>query len=244
VRCAVFRIEMPCFAGPLELLLQLIERKELDITAVSLALVADQFLAHVRAAEPVNPDDLADFLVVGARLVWIKSVALLPRPSPIQREEVKEEADDLARRLIEYRTFRQAALSLGEREAESLRCYPRESLPTPSQPAPLQPVALNELLRALQRALLCRERPSTEVLPDHRCRVEDKIQLIRQWLRSAERLSFARLLGLTSSRDEVIATFLALLELIKARQLEVEQACPYGEITIVPASAGSIAVER
>lgn len=229
-----FQLELPLFQGPLEVLLQLIERRELEITRVSLALVADQFLSYIHSAERVDPDDLADFLAIAARLMWIKSVALLPSPTPLQTQEAEEVAEDLTQRLLEYRAFRQAALSLGQREADSLRCYPRE-VPVPPVTAPLQPIALEELLRALGRALLATSREAeVESVEAPRHRVEDKILVIEERLRVSGRLSFRRLLEPGASRDEVIATFLAVLELLKAGQIEAEQETPFGEIFLVP----------
>jgi segregation and condensation protein A len=232
-----FQLELPLFQGPLDALLQLIERRELEITRVSLALVADQFLEYVHSSEQVNPDDLADFLVIAARLMWIKSVALLPRPTPLQRQEAEEEAEDLTQRLLEYRAFRQAALSLGEREAESLRSYPRDA-PPPPVTAPLQPIAMGELLRALERALLAASQEiKAEPVGPRRHRVEDKMRVIGERLRAVGRLRFESLVEPGASRDEVIATFLAVLEMLKAGQLDVVQDSPFGEITLGPARA-------
>src|SRR5512136_2070141 len=105
-----YQVRIPAFEGPLDLLLQLIEREKLDISAVSLAQVADQFLAYVRELETVAAEVLADFLAVAARLVLIKSRALLPRPAPAAGEEEEEDpAEALARQLREYKRYREAA---------------------------------------------------------------------------------------------------------------------------------------
>ena len=233
-----FELQLPIFQGPLDLLLQLIERRELEITSVSLALVAEQFLDYIHSGERVEPDDLADFVVVAARLMWIKSVALLPRPTPAQRQQAEEAVEDLTQRLLEYQAFRQAAMAMGEREIRGIRCYPREAFP-PSPAAPsLAPVALSELLQALQRALLLSNRETnTEPLSVQRHRVEDKIRTISERLQALGRLHFDSLVEPAASRDEVIAVFLALLELIKFGKVEVEQSRPYGEIEITPAPA-------
>src|SRR5690606_15580384 len=106
-----YTVQLPEFEGPLDLLLRLIEREELDITTIALAKVADTYLAHVRALEMPDPAALSAFLVIAARLLLIKSRALLPRPVVAKgNEEVVDEAEELAQQLREYQRYKQAAL--------------------------------------------------------------------------------------------------------------------------------------
>src|SRR6185295_15384281 len=119
-----YTVQLPVYAGPLDLLLQLIERDELDITKVALAQVTDQFLSYLKVLESLNLGDIADFLVIAARLILIKSEALLPRP--VVREPGEEDpADELARQLIAYKRYKEIALTLREREDAGLRTYLR-----------------------------------------------------------------------------------------------------------------------
>ena len=131
----MYTISIDVFEGPFDLLLQLIEREKLDISAISLSQVADQFLAHVtQMEETVKAGELADFLVIAARLVLIKSRLLLPRASRPDDEELEEDpAEVLARQLREYKRFKEAAGALRDIEDRGLHAYPRN--------APLPPLA-------------------------------------------------------------------------------------------------------
>ena len=113
-RIDTFQLRLPVFEGPLDLLLYLIEREELDITAVSLVQVTGQYLSHLRSGEQIDADALAEFIVIGARLIYLKSRALLPQPQA--DEEVEELGEDLVQRLREYRRFKEAAGHLKELE--------------------------------------------------------------------------------------------------------------------------------
>jgi segregation and condensation protein A len=113
----IYLVRLPLFEGPLDLLLHLIQKNELDITAISLALVADQFVEHLQTIGQVQADLIADFLVVAAKLLLIKSRLLLPRPPVVDDEEDDDPAELLARRLREYKKFKQAAGFLRELES-------------------------------------------------------------------------------------------------------------------------------
>ena len=141
-----YTVQLPVFEGPLDLLLQLIEHEELDVTKISLAQVTDQFLAYIKILESLNIADIAEFLVVAARLILIKSEALLPRPVERQPGEA-DPADELARQLIAYKRYKEIAGGLHEREAAGLRAYLRLA------PPPKVEAKLDQIGRAS-----CRER--------------------------------------------------------------------------------------
>src|SRR5512132_1468969 len=117
--------DLPEFKGPLELLLSLIERRELDITRVSLGAVADQYLQLISAPGAIELSALADYLIIAAKLILIKSRLLLPQPASPETEVEEDPGDALARQLREYKRFKQAAVFLRERERQDLRSYPR-----------------------------------------------------------------------------------------------------------------------
>ncbi len=162
-----YQVRLPIFEGPLDLLLQLIEREKLDISAISLAQVTDQFLSYVRELEQVQAETLADFLVVAARLVWIKSRLLLPRSSRSTEEEEEEDpAEALARQLREYKRFKEVAGALRTIEEAGYHTYLREAA-SPDLERHLQTddAALVGLLAARAqpwrlRRLTCRRSPS------------------------------------------------------------------------------------
>ena len=125
-----YRVTLEVFEGPLDLLLRLVEREELDITGVSLAAVADQYLAYVAALQEVSAANLADFLVIAARLLLIKSRSLLPRPEcETDVSEQEDVGEQLAQQLLEYKRFKEVAANLREIEAVGLRAFSRIAPP-------------------------------------------------------------------------------------------------------------------
>ncbi len=153
----MFELKLPVFEGPLDLLLHLIEKEELDITTVSLVQVTDQYLAQLHSLEEINLDALADFVSIGAKLIYLKSRALLPRPPAEEEEEAAEEEEvgrELTEMLNEYRRFKEVATVLRAIEDEGLRAYPRLA-PPPDVPLPagLDKVTLDRLLALFREAL-------------------------------------------------------------------------------------------
>jgi segregation and condensation protein A len=225
------RLQLESFEGPLELLLALIEQRRLPITSVSLAQVADQYLAQVHALPELDPDLLADFLAIAGRLLLLKSRALLlseGEPDP----EVEETATELAERLATYRVFRAAAEHLQRLEALGARGYPTNREPQASAAlAPLLPVA-PPALRAVMLRLQAGEPPATVEPPGvARASVDERRALILDALSAQPRLSFGAIAG--DSVDCVIASFLAVLELFRRGLVELQQPSLFGELTLV-----------
>ncbi len=236
-----YKVKLPVFEGPLDLLLHLIEREELDITKVSLAQVTDQYLEHIGLLAELNAEILADFLVIAAKLLLIKSEFLLPRPPGASDEEEEEDlGDELARQLIEYKKFKEAALGLKEREETGHRTYVRLApLPKMEKPLALEEVSLADLVEAVRLALDVRPpAPSvSHVVAPLTVTVAEKMALIKERLekqRSVGRagISFNRLLDQAVSRLEIIITLQAVLELIKLNGITVRQEQLFGEIFI------------
>ena len=231
-----YTVQLPVFAGPLDLLLQLIEREELDITKVALAQVTDQFLAYIKVLENLDIADLADFLVIAARLILIKSEALLPRP--VERQPGEEDpGDELARQLMAYKKYKQIAGMLKEREGLNLRNYLRLA-PPPKVEKKLDFSKLTtlDLLEAVRRALslLPDKPPLGTVVAPPKVTIRDQIRLIAHSLHAQNgRASFQKLLEASASRLEVVVTFLAVLELIKRRKIEAKQEQMFGEIELL-----------
>jgi segregation and condensation protein A len=226
-------LHLETFDGPLELLLLLIEQRRLPITQVSLAQVADQYMAHVHAQPSLDADLLADFLVIGGKLLLLKSRALLLNEQP--DAEVEEVASDLADRLATYRVFRAAAGVLRELEQRGERTYPtlREPLISTS-PAPLAPIGPEALL-GVWRRFAAAPRPTQIDLPGIvRASIDERRGQILDALREHGRASFRQLAGQTI--DEVIATFLAVLELFRRGLIDVEQSAPFGDLTLIAAA--------
>jgi len=231
----LYPIRLPSFEGPLDLLLRLIEREELDVTTVALAQVTDQYLERLAELEQRQARDLADFLVVAAKLVLIKSAALLPSPSqPSPEDDVDDVGDDLVRRLQIYRRFKEIADMLHAREESGLHTYIRLA-PSPRRaPDPdLSQVSLQDLLSLAQEALdLAPGPPVDNVVSPITVTVEEQIEHIDRELTQTRQIVFRSLLSRAASRIEVIVTLLAVLELIKQDRVVVRQSTLFGEIVI------------
>jgi segregation and condensation protein A len=236
VEARPYQVKLAIFEGPLDLLLHLIQREELEITKVSLAQVTDQYLEYISLLEELNAEALADFLVIAAKLLLIKSEVLLPRPPGASSEEEEEDVgDELARQLVVYKKFKEAALELRQREEMGLRTYVRVApLPKLERPLDLEDVSLADLVEAVRLALDVRPPiPSVaEVVTPLTITVAEKMALIEETLESHRQVSFNHLLAQAASRLEIIITFLAVLELIKLKGVEVQQERLFGEIII------------
>jgi segregation and condensation protein A len=232
-----YHVKLEVFEGPLDLLLHLIEKQELDITKVSLAAVTDQYLEYIQDLERISAENLAEFLVVAAKLLLIKSRALLPAPPEVEEEE-EDLGEELAMQLQEYKKFKEAAQQLRDREEHGLHAYVRiASLPRVERELDLTDVSLDDLLAAVREALTLQPpaEPVNGVVAPIAFSVSDKIQDIKALLSAHGSFSFNSLLHSAVSRAEVIVTFLALLELIKGRQARVQQSQLFGEILVFSA---------
>ncbi len=231
-----YTVELEVFSGPLDLLLQLIEREELDITKVALAKVTDQYLMRVRELQNEKIDNIADFLVIAARLILIKSEALLPRPPERQPEE-EDPGEELARLLLAYKRYKEVAGILDERQNAGLRTYLR--MATPPKPDPktdlsgITPDHLWQAVARLMELLPADTPPVSTVIKRPRVRVKDKMKLIRDVLKDEGKASFFELLKPAKSRSEIFVTFLAILELVKQRFIEANQNELFDDIDIV-----------
>jgi segregation and condensation protein A len=229
-----YRIDTTVYEGPLDLLLELIERAELDITTLAIAQVTDQYLVYLRGMREHDAAEVSAFLVMAARLLQIKSAALLPRP-PISDHAPSDEddAEALARQLIEYRRFKQISEWLGGRETANQRTYLRLAPPPFKVEArlDLSNVTLADLVAAGR--LVFASQPNlpalSRVVSFSRITIRDKINSILDTLRHSAQSNFRAILS-NRSRVEIVVTFLALLELIKRRVVEARQDSLFAEI--------------
>jgi len=231
-----YRVELPIFNGPLDLLLHLIEREELDITAVSLVQVTGQYLVQVRQLGGQQMEHLIDFISIGARLVLIKSRALLPRPPALPGGEDEEDPTEaLLRQLRAYRRFKTAAQWLDQRQKRGWRTYLRVAPPPQLEGhLDLTGIDADTLLEALQ-AILSRVETLEESLSVAQPRtitIDDQILRLRERLQRGRAFLFNDVLANPKDRTEIAVTLLALLELIKQREARAAQSRLFGPIEI------------
>ncbi len=228
-----YHIRLEQFEGPLDLLLSLIEKEKLDITQVSLAKVADQYLEHIKNEKNISLENLSSFLVVAARLILIKSRALLPILEWNDDEE--EQMEDLEMKLRFYKRFREAADQLGKRFATARSAFARESfLGTSAVFYPPKDFSAADLRSHFLDVL--GEIPVFEELPEKEMEavvtLEEKIATLQNVLAVRAESSFLELAGSAKDRVEVIVSFLAVLELVKQRFIFVEQERFFSDIRI------------
>lgn len=232
-----YRVNTPIYEGPLDLLLQLIERAELNITTLALAQVTDQYLIHLRQLKEQDAAEVSGFLVIAARLVQIKSAALLPKPTYEPAEEAEEDPGEaLARQLIIYKRFKELAGSLTQREEKGLRTYLRVAPPPIKVEAKLDlsGVTVADLTQAARDIFFNKpDLPAlSRVVSMPRVTIREKIRTIIDSLRELGNTTFAYFLKQKGDRLEVVVTFLAMLELMKRQVVEAGQLELFGEIEV------------
>ena len=230
-----YQVTLPVFEGPLDLLLHLIEREELDITQVSLAQVTNQYIEYLAQLDERDPENLAEFLVVAAKLLLIKSRALLPKPSAPSSPDDEDEGEDLVRQLIEYKRFKVAARKLAEIEAQGLHAYIRLAPPPRLERSlDLEGVTLDDLLLAVRHVLAIKppEPSVNETVAPITVSMSGQIALIERETAHGRKVSLCRLVQDATSRLEIIVTLLALLEMVKQLRVVMRQQGAFGDIVI------------
>ena len=237
---ADYKVKLEVFEGPLDLLLYLIKQDEIDIYDISLERITRQYLEYLQAFKELDIELAGEFIVMAANLIYLKSRSLLPVDQ--QPEEDAEEDDprwDLIRQLIEYKKFKEAAAELHLRELEQDRIFARESSASSLLQGPLrlEEVGIFQLINAFQTVIKRIEaRQDVQEILAERFSVSEKIDIILQRVANNARLRFSDLFGAAVSRVEVVVTFLALLELIRLKQVRALQKNMFEEIEIAAAA--------
>ncbi len=236
-----YKVKLEIFEGPLDLLLYLIKRDELDIYEISLERITRQYLEYLQAFKELNIDVAGEFVVMAANLIYLKSRSLLPVDQQPPEEDVEEDDPrwDLIRQLIEYKKFKEAAAQLQSRQLEQELIFVRDpggvEMPA-AAPLRLGEVGIFQLINAFQaviRRVKARE-DLREIFGEH-FTVSDKIDWILRRVSDGLPLHFSELFASMASRVEIVVTFLALLELIRLRQIRATQQNPFDEIEIAAA---------
>jgi segregation and condensation protein A len=228
-----FTVQLEVFEGPLQLLLHLIESRQLDILTVPLADLADAYVTHL-ARHPVDAENLAEFVAIAAQLILLKSRRMLPTeplPSLVEGEDEPSE-DELRRRIVEYRILRDAARGLGARDlvAPAIRREPRES-DLPAAPTTVLPVSL--LLDALDRlATVAEPPPPPPQVMTREITIGMQIAALRTAMGRRGSVVLQAVLATARTRTEAAVTLLAALELVRRRQVTATQETLFGPITL------------
>lgn len=224
-------VKLDQFEGPLDLLLRLIEQEELDITTIALAKVCEEYLAHLRQVEDRSPEEVADFLVVAAKLLYLKSLLLVP-------DAVGDDDGDatgLADQLRIYRLFIEASQGIVTRYVSGTVCYPTERVPIAPGTFIPPPHCGHDMLRVAFERILAELEPIVRIpraVVGRVISIDDRISEIRRLIETQPHASFDDVLRGRRGRDEAIVSFLAILELVKRQVLEVKQESRFAPITI------------
>jgi segregation and condensation protein A len=237
-------VRLARFEGPLDLLLHLIKRDEIDIYDIPIAHITQQYLAYLELMRALDLDVAGEFLVMAATLMRIKAKMLLPLPAVGEEEEEGDPREELVQRLVEYRQFKEAAGTLRGREEDRRLLFERGMVPSEEDlgPAPLAPASLFDLLDALNRVMSRVPEPAVYEVQREAWDVEDKMSVIASAVAERGSISFIELLMRCQARAEMVVTFAALLELVKIGQVGVVQTEAFGDILLVaraPAESGA-----
>jgi segregation and condensation protein A len=237
----MMEINIEKFQGPLGVLLKLIEQEEMDITEIALAKIADEYLEYVQTSENIGPEEMADFLVMAARLLYIKSKALLPY---LISAEEEEEISELENQLRMYKEFIEASVKIAELVGAKkflfsplalTKNFRRTKRETPKFTAPknITAIVLHDRFEELVARLSVKEEKLDEKRLEPKISIDERISHIRKLLSEKLRFSFSKFLQSAKSRTEVIVSFLAVLELAKQRELTFEQDELFSEIHVL-----------
>ena len=227
-------VRLPIFEGPLDLLLHLIKRNEVQITDIPIASITDQYLAMLEELPELNLDGAGEYLVMAATLMYIKSRMLLPGTG----EDLEAEEDpraELVQQLVEYQRFREVAVALGERKVLSRDVFagPGEPMvPGADHDAPVRDASLADLLDALRDVLRRTRPPGAHDVQRERLSMRECVSRILAGFVPSPKREFASLFASDADRAEVIVVFLALLELIRLGVLRARQAERFGPIAL------------
>ncbi|MFH1047589.1 MAG: ScpA family protein [Patescibacteria group bacterium] len=238
-----YTVKLEQFEGPLSVLLQLIETEKLDISEVSLAKVTDDYIKLLEANPDLPPEELADFLVIASKLLLIKSRMLLPY---LQLETEEDNIDDLESQLRIYKSYLEASRIIEQMVGDRRFLYVHDKLPKTeigfSPPKIFSTDQMHELYLGVIKRLEPLVKTEKRVL-ERAVSIHEKIQQIRDLLNRTKRVSFKTLMSNATSRMEIIVSFLALLELVKQKNVTVQQTGRFEDISIIKANSKQTDIE-
>ncbi|TKJ31990.1 segregation/condensation protein A [bacterium (candidate division B38) B3_B38] len=234
-----FKVRLPAFEGPLDLLLHIIHTEQIDIYDIPIASITRQYLDYLNLMTELNLDIASEFLLMAATLIYMKSKMLVPQPIPeIDKEEFYCLRTELTTQLLEHQKFQQAARLLREKEKEHSTLWSRSELTSaapPRQEDVLLEATVFDIVSAFYKVLESRKEEKPLHLLPERYTVEEKMEEIVERLHQEERLRFFNLARELQSREELIVTFLALLELVRQQLILLYQTRKFRDILILPA---------
>ncbi|MDD5491892.1 MAG: segregation/condensation protein A [bacterium] len=229
-----YQVKLEIFEGPLDLLLHLIKKEEIDIYNIPVSRITEEYLQYLEMLKMLNLDIAGEFLVMAATLLQIKSRKLLP--VPVKEEENSEELDpyqELVRQLLEYKRFKEVAKVLEEKEIEQQQVFtrPQQKIEHSGDEEYIIEASLFDLLDAFKNVLKSSKTTVREIIQEE-VKIEERVRIIREKLMEKESLSFEDIFTPESTKMEMVVTFLAMLELIKMKEIRILQTRLFDKIRI------------
>ena len=233
-----YNIKIPAFEGPFDLLLHLIKENKIDIYDIPIALITGQYLQYIEMMKELNLEIAGEFLVMAATLIYIKSRMLLPPDEEIPSEGQEDPRRELVQRLLEYQTFKEAALGLKKREDDWMKVFCKEPV-SDGEEISLFDISFFDLLDAFKR-LLDKAPPDVVSITKETLTVKDRMSVIMEMLEGKEVIRFEEIFKEGITRIQLIVTFIALLELIKLGLAKAYQEREFGNVWVInPAKQSS-----
>lgn len=232
-----YRVRLDAFEGPLDLLLFLIKKNEVDIYDIPIAEITRQFLEYLEIIQLLDIEAAADFILMAATLMRIKAQMLLPRPEVEEFEEIEDPRQELVYRLLEYKRFKDVAVDLAEKEKEAAKLFPRgafkiEQTGFDEELLSASEVTLFDLVAAFKTILEKRSRVPVHRVVDVSVSLEERMEVVLAAVKDRARIEFAELFAPEDDKLTMIVTFIAVLELIKQGKIRAVQSEPFAPIQI------------
>jgi segregation and condensation protein A len=242
-----YKIKLPYFEGPLDLLLFFVKRDELNIYDIPIAKITKEFLEYIHLMQMLDLEVASEFIVMASTLMQIKAKMLLPKPEVEGEEEEEDPRAELARRLAEYKKFKELAFEFSKMEDEAGKFFYRGYFKNDARDyfeedeEFLKDVSLFDLLTAFKRALEGARETVYHEIETQNCKVEDEMENILNRLKFKRKFSFNEIIDSYVEKARIIVAFLALLELARLKKIRISQEEVFGELIIEDASQGWIA---
>lgn len=232
----MYNIDIEEYRGPMDLLLHLINKNEIDIYDIPVNRITEEFISHMEAMDLIDLDQASDFLYMASSLLELKSKLLLPKPE--LEEDQEDPRDDLVKRLVEYKRFKEISAILKDQELEASRVYfkPREEISPVKEDMGLEDLKLEDLIKSLQliakRKTLVRNSEPTDLIEREEFSLEDAKEVITNKLSKNKEFNFSDLISEETSIDQLVTYFLCILEMVKIKTIKIYQEEDFSDIRI------------
>lgn len=227
-----YRVRLEVFEGPLDLLLHLVKKNELKLSDIPVASITDQYLGYLDLLQQLDLGLAGEYLVMAATLLHLKSRLLLPTQEAVEEDGGPDPRAELARQLLEYQRFKEAAATLDRKLLLGRDVFTRPPLPSPAQAEHIHAVGLGDLLDALRDMLKKAEPELVHEIVLEQVSLRERVGVVLDLLRERGRITFIELFSADTTRLQILVTFLASLELVRSRMIDMQQTVPFGPILL------------